>query len=427
LVFFIIKTVLPKKYRLDDQKIKKNLKNVSVLFDNIARPNDTIPQILSKSKNIFNHFFENSLHKGIPIEDFKDHIELIERGEYEVKSDYQFMENIYPQLDFFAELSEYVTDISDLKQIHRVTFNVLNEEHSLYVVKNVSLRGPGAEEFAPFFAFKKGFDYYKLIHVFFERNGNAIKLSFNNKLQVSPLEFEEKTFFPDEDLISKLERELEKFDEQRSWLFEGPPGTGKTSTALYMARKRNAKIAQLDSSIFTNTQDSISKSIISNLQAEFIIVDDIDHISIRDISSFLFALSAVKKYKGKPTFIASCNNIMKLEKAIIRPGRFDRIFSFNAPNENARKQFFKKMLLNYSVFLDDESINKLARTTSNMTEAYLDEYCKMLKIGENIEDILIEIKNRKKYLGIKSSKDIEELEDDIDTKLRINELVTEKE
>ena len=263
-IFTFVKTLLPKKWRIDDQRLKKALKDLSIIFDNIARPSDTIPQTLVKSKNIFNHFYQQGLERGVLVEDFKSYIETIENGEFHIVQDYNFMETIYPQLESYAFESDYVNDIGDGKQIIRTSFRLENENHYIYLVKNtiMSLTINGRNEYQQFFAVKKEFDYFKLIGVFFGINGNEIELSFIQKLNVKKLEVNEDEYLPDINLITKLEHEIKTFktkSRQRSILFEGPPGTGKSSCAVYLGRRLKGRIVKLNSSVFANANDNIVK------------------------------------------------------------------------------------------------------------------------------------------------------------------------
>lgn len=430
ILFTLVKTVLPKRFKLDDQRMKKVLKDLSIVFDNIARPNDTIPQLMSKGKNVFNHFYEKGLSDGVLQEDFKTYISTIE-PDYEIITDYQFIENIYTQLEPYCDTFDYVNDIADAKQIIRVNFSLKGKTESIYVLKNSALARPGVNEYQHFFAKRKGFDPYNLIDIFFSRNDDAIHLSFGTKLTVKKLYINNEIYIPDEAQLLTMEKEILKFKEkgfQRSWLLEGPPGTGKSSIAIYLAKRMNGKIAQLDSTIFTNAQDAVIRAILSNLNAQFIIIDDIDHISIRDMSAFLFALASVKLYKEKPTLIATCNNIYKLEKAIIRPGRFDKIFAFHAPTLQRRKDFFNALLKNYKVELDEADINKLAKATDKMTEAYMKEYCLQLMTGISVDEVIKEINDRKKYLGDgdKKTLNLHDLQDDPDVINEVNDMIEGK-
>lgn len=48
--------------------------------------------------------------------------------------------------------------------------------------------------------------------------------------------------------------------------------------------------------------------------------------------------------------LAATNQIEKIDEALLRPGRFDQIITFNKPNKISRKEIFENYLNKLSVY-----------------------------------------------------------------------------
>lgn len=107
----------------------------------------------------------------------------------------------------------------------------------------------------------------------------------------------------------------------RSVMFRGDPGTGKTSLMLHVAESMPGTKLVIDGGTLST---SIPSMLLEMLEPTVVIIDDIDRQS-SDIERKLAFLERVPKYAR--VFLVAVNHYCSLDKAIVRPGRFDSIVS----------------------------------------------------------------------------------------------------
>lgn len=163
-------------------------------------------------------------------------------------------------------------------------------------------------------------------------------------------------------------------------LLFGPPGTGKTLLAKAVAHETNAKFIRVVGSELVQKYIGEGARLVRELFAlarekspAIIFIDEIDAIgAMRSAESYsagdhevnrtlMQLLSELDGFntRGNVKIIAATNRPDILDKALLRPGRFDRIVEFTLPDESERKTILKihskKMHLDKSVSLDDIS------------------------------------------------------------------------
>ena len=169
------------------------------------------------------------------------------------------------------------------------------------------------------------------------------------------------------DLILKT---LNKFIKNEQWyvnsgipyqlgiLLHGSPGTGKTSLIKCLASHLNYAIYYLSPSKLA----SIEKAFSTIQEKSIIVIEDIDTnnivskratkkrksqeqndifegFSLLNLSDILNSLDGLANVHGR-ILIGTTNHIETLDKALIRPGRFDLLLELNYVNKEVLKQFF---------------------------------------------------------------------------------------
>ena len=144
-------------------------------------------------------------------------------------------------------------------------------------------------------------------------------------------------------------------------LMFGPPGTGKTMLMRALAKELDFRMYYVKSSDilsqwFGESEKNISE-IFSKARANapaILFFDEIDSIgkkrtaggmddvTPRVLSVLLQEMDGLKEAKAKPVIVVGATNIPnKLDFALMRPGRFDKIIYMHLPDREARKEIFK--------------------------------------------------------------------------------------
>uniref|UniRef100_A0A8C4LS13 ATPase family AAA domain containing 2B n=1 Tax=Equus asinus asinus TaxID=83772 RepID=A0A8C4LS13_EQUAS len=177
---------------------------------------------------------------------------------------------------------------------------------------------------------------------------------------------------------------FEKFKIQppRGCLFYGPPGTGKTLVARALANE----CSQGDKKVaffMRKGADCLSKWVGESerqlrllfdqaylMRPSIIFFDEIDGLApVRSsrqdqihssIVSTLLALMDGLDNRGEIVVIGATNRLDSIDPALRRPGRFDREFLFNLPDQKARKHILQIHTRDWNPKLSDAFLGELA-------------------------------------------------------------------
>ena len=138
---------------------------------------------------------------------------------------------------------------------------------------------------------------------------------------------------------------------KRNYLFEGIPGTGKTSLIFVLASHFNMNVAIINFGL--SIDDATFMKSVSKLPDDtFLVLEDIDalfverkagdaHKSMVSFSGILNTLDGLARRDKQITFLTT-NYISKLDSALIRPGRIDKIITFSHATIDQVKKFYMK-------------------------------------------------------------------------------------
>lgn len=409
-MYLFMRYMVPKKYRVSDKKLKDYISLGGVLMGNLAKDTDETSDVMSKAKNILLHIYDKNNKVTSSFQELKLYVGDLDE-EVEMHKDWGFSKLIFPKLEKFG-VQKDVKEINIVSQIVKNSFTVKGKEINFYMIKNFTTTSDEANYDANF-ACTKGFMYDSLVQLLFQTmNGIYISSPRAGQINISELDFSASTadFIFNEKLFNKLSEEISRFKAkgiQRSYILYGPPGTGKSSFCFEMSKRASGKVVKLDSTIFTNLNNNYIKSLIENLDCEFIIVDDIDRIRSHDVPGFLYSLETIKNYTNKPTLFATVNNLKRMDKAIVRPGRFESIIDYPSPNAEDRREFITKMLKMFDTTISEEDLTTFVDSTEGMTQAYLKEYCQELRIEDNFQAVLTRINFMQELLKDTTIEDME--------------------
>nr|CCH80613.1 ATP-dependent Zn protease [Candidatus Phytoplasma mali]CCH80616.1 ATP-dependent Zn protease [Candidatus Phytoplasma mali] len=173
-------------------------------------------------------------------------------------------------------------------------------------------------------------------------------------------------------------------------LLEGPPGTGKTLLAKALAGEANVPFFAVSGSEFVEMYVGVGASRVRTLFKEaklnapcVLFIDEIDalggkrnvsgHGSSQEkdqtLNQLLTEMDGFTKSQGI-IVVAATNRVDILDPALLRPGRFDRIFKVGLPDVKAREAILKVHAQNKKLFPDID-FHQLAKQTPGMSGAQL--------------------------------------------------------
>jgi transitional endoplasmic reticulum ATPase len=187
-------------------------------------------------------------------------------------------------------------------------------------------------------------------------------------------------------------------------LFYGPPGTGKTMLAKAVANESGVNFISIKGpevmTMWVGESERKIRDIFRRARQvapSIIFFDEIDALASNRsssagsrvnedvVSQLLTEMSGVEDMKGV-VIIAATNRPDLLDKALLRPGRLEKLIYIPAPDEKSREKTFQiymsRMPLEKTV-----SAKKLARETEGYSGADIDAVCREAAMGALRDDI----------------------------------------
>jgi SpoVK/Ycf46/Vps4 family AAA+-type ATPase len=193
-------------------------------------------------------------------------------------------------------------------------------------------------------------------------------------------------------------------------LLFGPPGTGKTMIMRAMSREMKigfyyVKCSDLLSEWYGESERNVSElfRIARSMAPCVLFFDEIDSIgrsrskySSDDVAPRLMALflAELDGFKStKNVIIVGATNVPEeLDKALLRPGRFDKIIYMPLPDKEGRELIFKLHTKNFPLS-DDVNFDKLAEKTERYSGADIQNICmeaarKVAKMASETNEVI---------------------------------------
>jgi proteasome regulatory subunit len=174
-------------------------------------------------------------------------------------------------------------------------------------------------------------------------------------------------------------------------LLYGPPGTGKTMLAKAVANETDATFIKMAGSELVRKFIGEGSRLVRDLfelaterEPAIIFIDEIDAIAATRTESktsgdaevqrtMMQLLSEMDGFeaRGNVRIIAATNRFDMLDRAILRPGRFDRLIEVPEPDAEGRKRIFEIHTRNMNV-ADDVDFEALAAETEGYSGAEIE-------------------------------------------------------
>jgi proteasome regulatory subunit len=177
-------------------------------------------------------------------------------------------------------------------------------------------------------------------------------------------------------------------------LLHGPPGTGKTLMAKAVANQTDATFIKMAGSELVHKFIGEGAKLVRDLfqvarehEPAVVFIDEIDAIASKRTDSktsgdaevqrtMMQLLSEMDGFedRGDVRIIAATNRFDMLDRAILRPGRFDRLIEVPLPDEEGREKIFQIHTRDMSVEADID-FAALAKETEGMSGADVRAIC----------------------------------------------------
>jgi proteasome regulatory subunit len=199
--------------------------------------------------------------------------------------------------------------------------------------------------------------------------------------------------------IGGIDEQMEMFDEvgidpPSGVLLYGPPGTGKTMLAKAVANQTDATFIKMAGSELVHKFIGEGAKLVRDLfelarqhEPAVIFIDEIDAIASKRTESktsgdaevqrtMMQLLSEMDGFdnRGQISIIAATNRFDMLDRAILRPGRFDRLIEVPKPDEAGREIIFQIHTRNMNVD-DDVDFAVLAEEAGEASGADIKAIC----------------------------------------------------
>jgi len=266
----------------------------------------------------------------------------------------------------------------------------ISMEHFMQIIKNVK----------PSTGFAQ-IDEYESFRLDFERRTGSEKIKNEETTKENLVEWNDVAGLDDvrEALLEAIELPLLHEKEMKEYkvkpskgiLLFGPPGTGKTLIVRAASNELKASFQSLSGAEIMKKGYTGAVGVIKeafNRAREntpaIIFVDEIETFapgrgmsgSSEIIGQFLTEMDGVKGLKGV-VIIGATNKPQMMDAAIMRPGRFDKIFYIPPPDEKGRSEIFK---IHLGEFVKGVDIDKLANATPGFSGADIAEVCQSAKM-----------------------------------------------
>jgi proteasome regulatory subunit len=192
-------------------------------------------------------------------------------------------------------------------------------------------------------------------------------------------------------------------------LLHGPPGTGKTMLAKAVANQTDATFIKMAGSELVHKFIGEGAKLVRDLfelarqnEPAVIFIDEIDAIAAKRTESktsgdaevqrtMMQLLSEMDGFedRGEISIIAATNRFDMLDRAILRPGRFDRLIEVPKPDPEGRGQIFKihTREMNVSNDIDYDGLAEMASEASGADIKAICTEAGMFAIRDDREDV----------------------------------------
>jgi hypothetical protein len=280
--------------------------------------------------------------------------------------------------ELFASVEKDIVFSSENEELIELK---LTDDSSMYIVqyKNSTdaYRQSRREDVGMDFFYTKNFNFDLLFDRLWNLYPYGIYLKRNRQthtLELRSLPASKPEYIGKYDLekfCARLKRSQEE-GISRSFLFHGPPGVGKTTSVLQIAYRHFSRIIKIDPAIARTLETGELEFFINQLRPQILVFEDFDR-AYSSVDVALFMLENIKQSHPEVIIFATVNSLGKLDPALLRPGRFDKMMYFGYPQEYEYETILSMYFGQYNPSVPREVIANIATRVIGLSPAYLKE------------------------------------------------------
>ena len=174
---------------------------------------------------------------------------------------------------------------------------------------------------------------------------------------------------------------------QRTYLFVGDAGTGKSTMALRMAQLAGTRTLQIDSTALSHVGQKEMSWLIDSLKPDFIIFDDIDKVNMEQgLPTILLVLSNMKRLYPEVGIILTVNKPEALHATMLRPERIDEVEKFYSTTEDT-EVIFRGYIDEFKADVSADDVSRILSASHDYSAIWMREIALRLRY-DTVDEVL---------------------------------------